>query len=88
LGDFSPESFDGALCGFSQERLELGESVLDRIEVGTVGREIEQLGAGRLDSSAYACAPVRSEVVHDDDVAGLELWNEDLIDIGLERRGR
>jgi monovalent cation:H+ antiporter, CPA1 family len=36
LGDFSPESFDGALCGFSQERLELGESVLDRFVMMTL----------------------------------------------------
>ena len=63
MGDFSPESFDGARCGFSQERLELGESVLDRIEVGTVGRELEQLGASRLDSSAYACASARNKFV-------------------------
>jgi hypothetical protein len=32
--DGGPETLDGALGGLSQERLELGEGVLDRVEVG------------------------------------------------------
>ena len=32
------ESVDGSLCGLSQKRLELGEGVLDRIEVEAVGQ--------------------------------------------------
>ena len=39
-------------------------------------------GAAR---STYWGSLVRSEVVHDDDVSGLEFRDEDLIDIGLKR---
>jgi hypothetical protein len=44
LADGLPEAFDGSLGGLSQQRLELGESVLDGIEVRAVGREIEKAG--------------------------------------------
>ena len=37
------------LGGFAQEGLELGEGVFDWVEIGTVGREVEQLRAGGLD---------------------------------------
>jgi hypothetical protein len=32
--DAFPGSFDSALCGLAQQRFELGEDLLDRIEVG------------------------------------------------------
>ena len=47
-----PETLDGSLSRFTQERLELGEGVLDGIEVGTVGREVEEMGASRFDQLA------------------------------------
>ena len=37
--DEVPQSRDGAPAGFAQQRLELGEGVLDRIEVGVVERD-------------------------------------------------
>ena len=42
-----PETLDGSLSRFAQERLELSEGVFDGIEVGTVGREVEEMGACR-----------------------------------------
>jgi len=33
---------DASLGGFPEQRLELGKGVLDRVEVGTVGRKVEQ----------------------------------------------
>jgi transposase len=44
-------------------RLELREGVLDRIEVGAVWREIQELGSDRLDRGAHACAFVAAEIV-------------------------
>jgi hypothetical protein len=53
----------------SDEGLELGEDHPDRVEVGRVGREEAQLGAGRLDGGAGTCGLVDGEVVADRDVA-------------------
>src|SRR5690348_722195 len=52
--------------------LELGEGVFDGIEVGAVGRQIEQPCACRFDGLANACDLVGGQIVHDDDVAGTQ----------------
>ena len=82
--DGGPECLDGARGLPSQERLELGEGVLDRIEVGAVRRQVAQLGACRLDQIAHARPLVTGQVVHDDDVAWVKLRDQDPIDPGLE----
>ena len=41
-GNSVPEAFDGTLGGFSEQGLELGEELLDRIKVGRIGRQVEQ----------------------------------------------
>jgi hypothetical protein len=71
-------------AAFFEERLELGEELLDRVEVGAVGRQEEQLGAGLADCLAHGAPFVAAEIVHDDDVAGLQGGNEELLDIGEE----
>jgi hypothetical protein len=38
FSDPGSKALDGSLSGLAQEGLEFGEGVLDRIEVGTVGR--------------------------------------------------
>ena len=43
-----------------------------------------QLGAGLSDGLAHGLSFVRAEIVKDDDVAGLESGDEDLLDIGQE----
>src|SRR3954470_16870730 len=48
------------------------------IEVGTVGRQEQQLGAGRLDGLAHRMALVARQVIDDDDVARRERRHEDL----------
>lgn len=63
---------------------ELGEGVLDRVEVGTIGRKIQERSAGRLDQLAYAWPFVAGEIVHDDDGAIWKLRDQHLFDIGLE----
>ena len=84
VADALPGGFDGSLGGLAQQGLELGEDLLDGIEVGTVGRQEEQLGAGGADGAAHGLAFVAAEIVHDDDVAGLERRDENLLDIGEE----
>ena len=59
--------------------------VLDRVEVGTVGRKVEQPRSRRLDRHAHPRSLVAGQVVHDDDVAGRQFRHEPLVDIGLDR---
>lgn len=46
-GDCIPKGVDRALGGSAQQRLEPGEGVLDRVEVGVLSREEAQAGAIR-----------------------------------------
>jgi hypothetical protein len=58
--------------------------LLDRVEVGRVGRQVAELGAARLDGLLDAVDLVAGEIVHDHDVVGLKGWGEHLFDIGAE----
>lgn len=71
----------GTLGGFAHQVLELGEDLLDRIQVGTVGRQEQQLGAGATDRRADGGPFVAAQIIHDDDVAGRERRHEALLDI-------
>jgi hypothetical protein len=82
--DGSPQATDGALGRLAQEGFQLGEGVLDRIEVWGIRRQVEQLGASGFDRLADARSFVAAEVVHDDDVAWLQLGRQHLLDISLE----
>ena len=46
--------------------LELGKDLLDRVEVGRVARQKEQLGAGAADQFTDCLALMAAEVIHDD----------------------
>jgi hypothetical protein len=61
---------DRARIGFAQQGLELGEDLLDRLEVGRRARPEAQLGAGAADQAGHRFAPVAGAIVHDDDIAG------------------
>lgn len=63
---------------------QLREGVLDGVEVGTVGRQEKESGAGRLDHLAHLRPLVAGQIVHDHDVARPEFGHENLVDIGLE----
>ena len=71
----------------SQECLEFGERLLDRVQVGTVGRQIEQLGTGRPDRSPYGRVLMATEVVHHHDVAWPQGWDQELHHPGEETLG-
>jgi hypothetical protein len=83
-GDDCPQVLDRTGGRFAKDRFELGEELLDRIEVRTVRREVEKSRFARLDSLAHARNLVNADVVHDDDVAALESWSKDLFDVGHE----
>ncbi len=52
VADAAPGGLDGARIGFAQQGLELGKDLFDRIEIGRVTRQEEQLGAGGADQAA------------------------------------
>ena len=60
-----PRDLDGSLCGCSEQGLELGECVLDGVEVRAVGRQEEQTGTGGFDGLADSGAFVAGQIVHD-----------------------
>jgi len=80
-----PEAVDGSLRGFSQQRLQFGEGVLNRIEVRTIGRKIKKLCARRLDDCADGGSFVAGQIIHDDDVSGRQFWRENFLDVKFER---
>lgn len=89
FGEFSeqfPESFDGPLFSAAEEPLELGERLFDRIDVGTIGRQVDEPRADLLDRRAYVGDFVHREIVHHDDVARVQRRHELLLDMGDEQR--
>jgi hypothetical protein len=63
---------------------ELGAGDLDRIKVGTVGRQEQVPRTAGLDGLLGGLALVGRQIVHDDDIAFLESRRELGFDIGLE----
>lgn len=80
----SPSVVDGSFLSGSHPVFDLGEGLLDRVEVGRVWRQIPEPGACGADHLPDGGRLVGAEIVHDDDVAGLEHWHELLLDIGAE----
>lgn len=64
--------------------LELGKDLLDRVEVGAVGRKEQQPCAAGPDCCPDGGFLVAGEVVHDDDVARPKRWAQLLLDPGDE----
>ena len=79
-----PSGLNGARVGLAQQGLELGEDLRDRVEIGRVARQEEQLGAGAADQAAHRLALVTAEIVHDDDIAGAAGWHQELLEISAK----
>jgi hypothetical protein len=79
-----PKGFGGALGGAPETSLEFCEGVFDRLEVRGVFGQVEQAGTGGFDGLSDFVALMRAEIVENDDVASLEGWTQDLLDIGQE----
>ena len=78
--DAPPRCFDGSFCGFPEQVFQLGEDLLDRIEVWAVGRQEQQARASGPDYVPDSGLLVAGQVVEDDDVAGRERGAELLFD--------
>ena len=64
--------------------LSLAKTCSIGLRVGRVARQEEQLGAGAADQPPHGLAFVAAEIVHDDDVAGAQGRQEELLDIGAK----
>ena len=84
LADTLDEGVDGAGRLLSEERLEFGEGHLDRVHVGAVGRQVEDLGASCGYRLTDAGDLVGGQVVEHDDIAALEGRGEHLADVDAE----
>jgi hypothetical protein len=58
---------------------ELGKDLFDRIEIGTVGRQEDEMGASGADGVARGLPLVAAEIVQDDDVAFDQGRSENLL---------
>jgi len=65
--------------------LELGENLLDGVQIWGIFRQEEEFGACGTYGSANGLSFMTAEIVHDDDVAGSQGWDEKLLDIDLKR---
>jgi hypothetical protein len=63
--DAAPCCFDGSLGGFPKQDFELGEDLLDGIEIGTIGREEDKPRADSADRSSHGVAFVAAISVGD-----------------------
>jgi hypothetical protein len=73
---------EGARSRGTQERFQLGERHLDRIEVGTVGRQKSDLRTGGLDGRAHRWLFVDGEIVEHHDIASAERRDQHLLHVG------
>src|SRR5258707_3098032 len=84
LTDCGPVGVDGWCGGFAQQVLEFGEYLLDRVQVGRIFRQKEELCANRADECPHDFTFVAAEIVHDDDVTGLQGREQNLLDVNCE----
>ena len=68
----------------AEERLQFGERLFDRIEVGAVGRQKSQPRSGLLNRRADLGLLVGGEIVEHDDIARSQRRHQDLLDVGAE----
>jgi len=59
--------------------LSLAQAFFDGVEVGRVGRQVEDLGTVLLESFSHTVDLVGTEVVHDHDISWPELRAEDTV---------
>jgi hypothetical protein len=72
---------------FRNRGLQLGKDLFDRIEVGRVAGQEEQLGAGGADQAAYGLTLVAAKIIHDDNIARAQGGGQELLDPPLAGAG-
>ena len=84
FGESMLEGGDGTGLERAQLLFDLCPALFDGVKVRRVGRQVTKRGSGLFDEFAYAVHFVRSEVVHDDQLTGLQLGTQDVFEISPE----
>jgi hypothetical protein len=84
--DLLPEGVDGSDGSCAEVGFKLGEGHLDRVEVGTIGRQEQDPGTPGRDGVLGGLALMGRQIIHDHDIAFGEGWGELFFDISLEDR--
>src|ERR1022692_3119956 len=84
LGDSVADGGVASGLGFAQGGFELCEDHFDGIEVRRVRRQEEQMSSGSADRRAGGFCLVATQIVDNDDVAGLERRHKRALDIAAE----
>jgi hypothetical protein len=63
---------------------ELGEELLDRVQIRRVFRQVEEPGADGTNGATHGVGLERTEIVHDDDVAVPQGRDQNLLDVEKE----
>ena len=82
LGDGAGNGVERSGRGLSKEAFELGEDLLDRIEVGRVFGKKQETSAHGLNGVSHGFSFMGAQIVEDDDVVGLKRRDEELFDVG------
>ena len=84
MSDVSPCVLDRSFLSLSHPMFDLGEGLLDGVEVWGVWWQVPEPGTGCSDHLADRRRLVGAEIVHDDDVAQFQDGHELLFDIGVK----
>ena len=84
FGESMLEGGDGAGLERAQLLFDLCPALFDRVKVRRVGWQVTKCGSGSFDEVAYAVDFVRSEVIHDDQLTGLQLRTQDVFEVSSE----
>lgn len=81
VGDRRPQFLHGSPACGAQQGFEFRKPQLDRVEVGTVRRQIAEGGTGPFDLFTDALDVMTPQVVHDDEVAWPECGDQHLLEV-------
>jgi hypothetical protein len=84
MGNRFADGVDRSCGSFAQQCFELGKDLLDRIEIGRLFGQEDEMGACRADRLPYRFAFMRSKIVEHDDIVRLQGRDEELLDISPE----
>ena len=82
--DPPPGRFNGAFGRVAEQSFELGEDLFNRVEVGGVGWQEAQRGPHPLNGGPHGGTLVAAQIIHNDDIARRERWQQTLFDRGQE----
>jgi hypothetical protein len=82
IGHERDDVIEGPGARGAEERLQFGERLFNRIEVGTVGRQKPDMRADGFNRGADLGLFVHHEVIEHDDIAASQGRHQDLFDVG------